>query len=128
MVEIKTLTQILMFTEDAVAYQAGELIFEEGQRASAMYIVRAGSVELRRGGELLERLGAGTVFGEMGLIDPAPRSATAIAAEPSEIVALDERAFRQLVQRVPGFALEVLRTVVQRLRHVSDASRPHPQG
>lgn len=117
--EVKALTQLLMFTEDAVAYQAGEVIFEEGQEARAMYIVRRGSVELKRGGERLETLGPGAVFGEMALVDPAPRSATAIAGAQCELVALDEHAFRQLVQRVPGFALELLRTVVQRLRHVS---------
>jgi len=118
-VEIKALTEMLMFTEDAVAYQAGEVIFEEGQAAHAMYIVRSGSVELRRGGKRLESLGPGTVFGEMALLDPAPRSATAVAGPDCELVALDERSFRQLVQRVPGFALELLRVVVQRLRQAS---------
>jgi CRP-like cAMP-binding protein len=117
---VNALTQFLMFTEDAVAFQEGEVIFREGEEARAMYIVRDGSVDLRRGDDLLETLRPGAVFGEMALVDPAPRSATAIAGAGCQLVALDEQAFRLLVQRVPGFALELLRVVVQRLRLVSE--------
>jgi CRP-like cAMP-binding protein len=78
-----------------------------------------GSVELRAGGEVLESVQPDGVLGEMALIDPAPRSATAVAGLDCAVVAVDERMFHQLVQRVPGFALEVMRIIARRLRRAT---------
>ena len=117
MVEVKSFTEMLMFAEtNPLRYADGEVVFEEGQAADRMYIVRSGEVELRRNGESIEVLGPGAIVGEMALIDPAPRSATVVAKGETQLVAVDEETFRQLVQKVPGFALEVLRLVVRRLR------------
>ena len=117
MVEVRTYTEMLMFAEQNPRECAvGETIFEDGSPATEMYIVREGSVELRKGATVLETLRAGEVFGEMALIDPAPRSATAVAGEGCKLVVIDEKTFNQLVQKVPGFALELMRTIVRRLR------------
>jgi CRP/FNR family cyclic AMP-dependent transcriptional regulator len=117
MVEVKSFTEMLMFAEsNPLRFDDGEVIFREGDAATKMYIVREGEVELRRGSEVLELLGPGSIVGEMALIDPAPRSATVVAKGEAKLVAVDEATFRQLVQKVPGFALEVLRVVVRRLR------------
>ena len=65
---------------------------------------------------MIARLGAGDTFGEMGIIDHAPRSLTAVAVEPSEVAVIDERTFLFLVQETPMFALQVMRV----------AGRAHP--
>jgi CRP-like cAMP-binding protein len=57
----------------------------------------------------------------MALIDGSPRSATAIAREPTELAVIDERAFLYLVERNPGFALELLRRLTKRLRRMNDS-------
>jgi CRP/FNR family transcriptional regulator, cyclic AMP receptor protein len=117
MVEVRSYTEVLMFTASNLRQPApGEVIFSEGDPAREMYIVREGSVELRKAGALLESLGPGDILGEMALIDPAPRSATAVVGEGCVLAAVDEETFRLVVQKVPGFALEILRTVVRRLR------------
>ncbi len=117
MPEIRTYTDILMFLDESPrTYAEGEVIFEEGQAGAEMFIVREGSVTLKHGDAVLETLGPGSVLGEMALIDPAPRSAAAIAGAGLKMAAIDERMFKQLVQRVPGFALELMRLVVRRLR------------
>ena len=118
MVDARSYTDVLMFVADEPrTYQKGEVIFSEGDEAREMFILRAGTIELRRGDQLLETLEAGAIIGEMALIDPAPRSATAVAGEACQVVSLDEKNFKDLVRRVPGFALELARTVVRRLRH-----------
>ena len=117
MVEVRSFTEMLMFAEtNPLRFSDGEVVFREGDAADRMYIVREGEVELQRGGETIEKLGPGSIVGEMALVDPAPRSATVIARGECLLVGVDEETFRQLVQRVPGFALEVLRIVVRRLR------------
>jgi CRP/FNR family cyclic AMP-dependent transcriptional regulator len=117
MPEIRSYSDILMFLDDQPrTYAEGEVIFEEGQSGLEMFIVREGTVVLKRGDSVLEKLGPGSVFGEMALIDPAPRSASAVAGAPLTVAAVDERMFQQLVQHVPGFALELMRLVVRRLR------------
>jgi CRP-like cAMP-binding protein len=117
MPEIRTYTEILMFLdEEPRAYAEGELVFEEGASGREMYIVREGSVTLRKGGAALETLKPGAFFGEMALIDAAPRSASAVAGAGLKVAIVDQQLFKQLVQKVPGFALELMRVMASRLR------------
>jgi CRP/FNR family transcriptional regulator, cyclic AMP receptor protein len=117
MVEVRSYAQVLMHTvEDVRTYAPGEIVFKEGQMGAEMYIVRTGTVTLSRDGEAFETLFAGSLLGEMALIDPAPRSATATAGPECSLAVIDEATFQQLVQKVPNFALEMLRIVVKRLR------------
>lgn len=95
---------------------AGELLFRAGEIGREMYIVRSGTVELRLGTRLLEVVEPGGVVGEMALIDPAPRSASAVAGPGCSVVAIDEQLFNQLVKSVPSLALEMMRILARRLR------------
>src|SRR5438876_11222177 len=63
------------------SYDAGEVIEKEGGSALAFYLITAGSVEVRKGGKLVTKLGRGEFFGGMALIDKQPRSATVVSAE-----------------------------------------------
>lgn len=117
MPEIRTYTDILMFLDDTPRrYADGEVVFTEGQTGAEMFIIRSGNVTLKRGDTVIETLGPGSVLGEMALIDPAPRSATAVAGDGLTLAAVDERMFQKLIQHVPGFALELMRLIVRRLR------------
>ncbi len=124
MAEIHSYMEALLHSEERPStYVAGQVVFAEGEPGTAMYIVRTGSVELRAGDRFLERLGPGGVLGEMALVDPAPRSATAVAAEDCSLVVIDREVFDNLVRKVPGFALEVMRIMAARLRR-SNARPP----
>jgi CRP-like cAMP-binding protein len=117
MPEIRRHAQMLaFFDEQPRAFEEGVVIFVEGQAASEMFIVRDGTVTLRKGGEVLKTLDPGEIFGEMGLIDHAPRTASAVAGPGCRVTVIDEASLNRLVQKVPGFTLELLRLVVGRLR------------
>jgi CRP-like cAMP-binding protein len=98
------------------AYKAGDVIFNEGDPAEELYVVKTGSVEIRLGNRLLDTLPERSIFGEMALIDKGPRSATAIAATDVTLVPVAEKQFLFLVSRTPFFALNVMRVLVDRLR------------
>jgi CRP-like cAMP-binding protein len=122
MAEVKTYLEALMALDDApVRPEAGTVVFAAGDSGREMYVVRSGEVELKIGDTLLETVGPGGILGELALVDPAPRSASAIAGEDCSLVRVDKEAFEDLVRKVPGLALEVMRVMARRLRKANPA-------
>jgi CRP/FNR family transcriptional regulator, cyclic AMP receptor protein len=101
------------------SYAAGEKIFVQDDEGSAMYVVRSGRVSIMTYGTVLESVGPNGMFGEMALIDGSPRSATAVAAEPTEVAPIDRKAFAHLVRQDPDFALRVMRLLAVRIRQMN---------
>jgi CRP/FNR family transcriptional regulator, cyclic AMP receptor protein len=97
-------------------FKAGEVIFKEGDQGTEFFVIQSGKVDIQLGNRLLGTLGDHDIFGEMALIDPAPRSATAIAKTDAKLVPVGEKQFLFLVSRTPHFALNVMRTLARRLR------------
>jgi len=91
----------------------------KGEPAHEMFLLRKGRVAIQLGGETIEEIASGGIFGEMALIDHAPRSAAAVALEDSEIIPIDERLFFILVQDAPYFALDVMRVLTDRIRNMN---------
>ena len=102
-------------------YAAGETIFREGEHASEFFVIRRGEVEIRSGNRLLESLGENEIFGEMALIDAAPRSADAVARTDAVVAPISEKQYIFLVKHTPYFALKVLRVLARRLRSQNKA-------
>jgi len=102
-------------------FEPEQRIFTQDDQGACMYVIRSGKVAITSGGAVLENMGPNGIFGEMALIDGSPRSATAIAREPTEVAVLDERAFLYLVERNPGFALHLLRRLAERLRRTTES-------
>ncbi len=100
-------------------FDAGEKVFLEDEAGKEMYLVRSGRVDVVTYGTILENVRAGGLFGEMALVDDGPRSAAAIAAEPTEVVAIDKPTFLALIRRDPEFALRVMRLFATRLRRMN---------
>jgi CRP-like cAMP-binding protein len=120
MPRIHSYLEALMLVEDRPRSLAGgEVLFREGEAGDEMYIVRSGRLELRAGGRQLELVGPGGLVGEMALIDPAPRSATAVARGRCVVVAVNADTFDELVKLVPRLALEVMRIMTRRLRRTT---------
>ena len=80
-------------------FAAGEEIFRIGDRGRNAYFIESGSVEVTtlRDGEpfVIAELGVGEIFGEMSMIDDAPRSATVTAMEDTEVIEIQRSHFIQ---------------------------------
>jgi CRP/FNR family transcriptional regulator, cyclic AMP receptor protein len=97
-------------------FKKGETIFNEGDPANELFVIQSGRVGIMHGNRMLDTLEPNTIFGEMALIDGAPRSAMAIAATDVTLVPVSEKQFLFMVSQTPFFALTVMRVLAQRLR------------
>src|SRR5258708_482932 len=99
--------------------EAGETIFQTYDMAAARYVVLDDEVEFRIGANVVETLGPGEPFGEMALIDQAPRVATALAKTPCKLAVISEKRFLFMVQQTPHFALQIMKVMADRLRKMN---------
>jgi pSer/pThr/pTyr-binding forkhead associated (FHA) protein len=108
-------------------FKAGAVILEEGGRDQVMFVIEAGSVEIFRtdGGAVktIRTLEAGDFFGEMGLLDDQPRTASARAATDCTLLALDAAGLDALLRAHPEVAIRMLRTMAGRLREAGAEGR-----
>jgi CRP-like cAMP-binding protein len=111
---------IFPIEENPRTCEPGELIFEEYDMASEMYVILEGEVELRIGSKTVETLGPGEPFGEMALIDQSPRTATAIARTACKLAVIPEKRFLFMVQTTPHFALQIMKVMADRLRRMNE--------
>ena len=98
----------------------GETVFAAGDRGPEMFGVISGAIELRKGDRILTKLGEGDTFGEMAIISDAPRSLTAVATEDSVLAVIDEKTFLYLVHETPMFAIQVMRSMADRIRELDE--------
>ena len=103
---------------DLVTMPAREALFRAGEdpAGGVMYVLMQGSVDILVGDTIVETAGPGALLGEMGLIDPAKRSATAIVRSECRFVRIDMKRFHLLIQQTPEFATHVMKVIVKRLR------------
>jgi CRP/FNR family cyclic AMP-dependent transcriptional regulator len=99
----------------------GTIIMAAGDATDSLYIVLSGRLKVMMsdadGKEvILTILGPGEFFGEMGLIDDAPRSASVIAIEPCELLVITRRDFKKCLAENFEMSMAVMRGLVRRLR------------
>ena len=99
--------------------EPGEIIFREFDMGAEMFVVLEGEVELRIGDTAVETLGPGEPFGEMALIDQAPRTATAVARTACKLAVISEKRFLFMVQTTPHFAQRLMKVMADRLRKMN---------
>ena len=109
--------------------KAGEVLFSEGEEGDDAYIVEQGAIEisldLPAGKKVLATLGKGEIIGEMSLIADAPRSATAIAVEASELLVLKRDRLLKPIEAADPIMRLMIQMIVDRLR---DAPRWMKEG
>jgi CRP-like cAMP-binding protein len=99
-------------------YADGDVIFAEGDKGDAMYVIRNGEVTIEHGGRVMES--GGGIFGEMALIDGSVRSATVRAKTDCDVAPINETTFLFLVHETPFFEIAVMRALAGRLRHMNE--------
>ena len=102
--------------QQIVQVGAGMEVFREGDAGKEMYGIVSGEVELHINGRVIRTLGADDVFGEMAIVDSAPRSATAVATQDTVLAVINRHRFLFLVQETPTFALQVMSAMAARQR------------
>jgi CRP-like cAMP-binding protein len=104
----------------------GELLFNEGDKGDAMYLIREGKIKITKGRgsdeTVLAVLKEGDFFGEMAIIDGSPRSATATAVADTSLLVIDKETFRNKIKENPLIEY-VLETLARRLRSTDEQIR-----
>jgi len=104
---------------ERVSFAAGDVIVNRGDDGSSMYVIIEGQVDVGYDENHSVRLGEGESFGEMSIIDKRPRSATVTAVTEVTLAPINKGTFIVLVQDTPDFALEVMRSLSDRLRRAN---------
>jgi CRP/FNR family cyclic AMP-dependent transcriptional regulator len=99
----------------------GTTIMAGGDATDSLYIVLSGRLKVMMSDSdgkevILTILGPGEFFGEMGLIDDEPRSASVVSIEPCELLYIAKRDFKKCIAENHDMAMEVMRSLVRRLR------------
>ena len=96
-----------------------DVIFNEGDPGSAMYIVLEGEVLIYQGDNPLTNMLPGTFFGEMSLIESRPRTAGARALIPSVLLEINETQFQEYFSTQPQALMAIMKTLSARSRKIS---------
>jgi signal transduction histidine kinase len=103
------------------SFQPGQIIFAAGDRGDGFYVIQSGRVQISAAvgqGEarVLATIGPGDFFGEMAVLDDAPRSASATALVETKVIFIDRDQLLELLNRQPQLALSLVREVSLRMR------------
>jgi signal transduction histidine kinase len=110
---------------ETVSIPAGQLVLQEGDQGDSLYVVLTGELEVtkRQGSQdiLLAVYMPGQFFGEMALLEQAPRSASVRTLQESRLLVISQAAFQTLLTCSPSAPLKILHTVTSRLRSTESA-------
>lgn len=103
---------------------AGVLLFAKGEPGDSLYIIVSGKVRIHDGARVLNDLGEGDAFGEMALLDPEPRLASASVTEQARLLRLDRAPLFDLIAARPEISIGIIHMLTRRLRErMQDLSR-----
>ena len=105
------------------SYNPNEQIVVEGSLGDALFLILSGQVAVHRGPQTFATLGAGDFFGEMSLVEPAPRSATVTSMQATFLFRLPHDSLRDLIASDPHASsvllVQVVKTLSERLRRAN---------
>jgi CRP-like cAMP-binding protein len=115
--------QVGGFKMERRAFKEGETIFREGDVSDCAYLIVVGSVRVHLPNGIVKVLGPGEIFGEMGLIDSRPRSATVVASQYCVFARYSEAELLTAIKTHPDEAVEFIKALIARLREANEAQR-----
>jgi CRP/FNR family transcriptional regulator, cyclic AMP receptor protein len=107
---------------EEVHVPAGKALVTEGETGHEFFVILGGTARVTRHGRKLATLGVGASFGELALLEKAPRNATVVAETDMDLLVLGQREFAGIVDEVPGFARKMLAAMAKRLREADARS------
>lgn len=100
-------------------FAAGKVIVAAGATGASMYVVMDGKVAISIANRVVERVGAGGIFGEMALVDRTARAATATAQTQCALVPIGHKDFIALVRAKPAFGALLLKSLAERMQYMA---------
>jgi len=110
------LAELFRHETDLETLYAGQTLFNENEPGELMYVLMSGTAMIIVNRKIVELAEAGTIVGEMAMIDDAKRSATVVAKTDCTLLQIERKRFNFLIQQTPNFALHVMRVMANRLR------------
>ncbi len=117
----KDLKLVAKRAED-ISVPAGKVLVSEGDTGTEFFVILEGEAKVTRHGQEVAKLAPGAFFGDLALLDRAPRNAAVVAETDVELAVLGQREFSALIDEVPGFAHKLLAGLARRLRESDAAS------
>lgn len=102
-----------------IAYGMGKTIISAGAVGASMYVVMDGHVAISIGDRVVERVGAGGIFGEMALVDRSARAATVVAESDCSLITIGRNEFISLIKAKPAFGALLLKSLAQRMQYLA---------
>ncbi|MFC0775975.1 Crp/Fnr family transcriptional regulator [Terrimonas alba] len=103
-------------------YEKDTLIFKEGEIGDCMYIIHQGEVKIHKGNTTLAILKEKEVFGELALLDPEARSASATTITDCILFRIEQEPFYELIENRTEVARGFIKILCQRLRALNEKS------
>lgn len=103
-------------------YEKDTIIFNEGEIGDCMYIIYQGEVRIHKANTTLAVLKEKEVFGELALLDPEARSATATAGTDCVLFRIEQEPFYELIENRTEVARGFIKILCQRLRALNERS------
>jgi len=119
----RELARIAALTTE-IEVPAGRVLMREGDPGRECFVIEEGSAKATIRGRKAATMGPGECFGEMALLDAAPRSATVTTESEMRLLVLTSREFSTLLEDLPSVARKVLAAVGERLRN-AERAQPH---
>ena len=109
------------FEQHVRFFDQGAVIFRENDEGTDMYIIIQGVVEIRKStgsasSKVLTTLQKGDMFGEMAIIEKQPRSASAVAVQPTRVLMLNDKLYDNMIGTNPDFARKMNKVLSERIR------------
>ena len=101
--------------------KAGTIIMDQGQAGREAYVILEGSATVRRNGKKISTAKAGSVIGELSLLDQGPRTAAVIADTDVRLLVISERALKSAIENIPVISRKLLKALATRVRELDRA-------
>jgi len=112
------LAEITHYLED-VNVKKDEMVFENGDLGTSMYIIVEGKVKVHVGESVFATLGERTIFGELAALDPEPRTASITAIEDTYLFKLEQKALYELMSENSDISKGIFHVLCNRLREAN---------
>ena len=103
-----------------ITIDPGQAIIKEGRTGFEFFVVVDGKAEVSRKGKAVGQVGPGDFFGELALLDNAPRDATITALTPMEVIVLTRAEFNAALAEAPGMTRKLMTGMARRLRQLDE--------